>query len=305
MITGTSYNGYSNELQMYAPDFPEGIGIAYRMFFYNLTSRYNMILISKASRLMHFFAFAVAGVGLVSTLFNRKSVTISEIFLLIFCLLLLPLCICCFYIVIYWSGIHTLVLYGFIVLYILMFVVVETLSGLTESIVTRGIKDVLAISLVLVIGSNICFANRTFLKLHLAYENAYSLSTTLVTQLRSLPNYTKDTPVAVYPSAGEALHFADAFGDEDQLAHDIMGAQFQLLTGYTEESFFEYYLGADINIVSREKAIKLAKDERCRKMPVYPDSGSICMIDDTVFIKFKDIPEGTGEPFIYHSSPFQ
>ena len=88
------------------------------------------------------------------------------------------------------------------------------------------------------------------------------------------------------------------------LSHDLMGAQFQLLTGYTEQAFLEYYIGADVNLVSHEQADRLAHDERCRQMPVYPDSGSISVIDGTVFVKFEDLPDDTGVPFVYKTTPF-
>lgn len=300
--SGAEYNAYSNELRTYAPGFPKGIPVAYRMFVYNLTSRYNMLLVSKTSRLMHFVALLAAGTGVLLHLLCKKKPL--EIILLVFLILMLPLCICGLYIVIYWAGIHTLVLFGYIALYVLMFLVVETLPKPPYGPIVRGMKDVLAVSLAVVVGINVCFSNRTFLKLHLAYENAYSLATTLVTQLRSIPGYERNTPVALYTSAGSALRFADGFGDEETLKQDIMGAQFQLLTGYTEQAFLEYYIGADVNLVSHEQADRMALQEECREMPVYPDSGSIRMIDGTVFIKFEELPDGSGEPFVYHTTPF-
>lgn len=301
-VSGIEYNAYSNELMLYAPGFPKGIPVAYRMFLYNLTSRYNMLLVSKTSRLLHFIALLITGAGVFIHLLRKKK-PLEVIFLLLL-LLLLPVCICGLYIVIYWAGIHTLVLYGYIILYVLMFLVAETLPETSYKILLHGMKDVLVVSLAAVIGINICFANRTFLKLHLAYENAYSLATTLVTQLRSIPGYERDTPVAIYPSAGSALRFSNHFGDEEMLSHDLMGAQFQLLTGYTEQAFLEYYIGADVNLVSHEQADRLAHDERCRQMPVYPDSGSISVIDGTVFVKFEDLPDDTGVPFVYKTTPF-
>lgn len=302
-LTGVAYNGYSNELRMYAPGFPQGIPVAYQMFLFNLTSRYNMLVVSKTSRLMHFFAFLAAGAGIVLHLIRRKNW--SETILLAFLLLMLPLCICGMYIVIYWSGIHTLVLFGYILLYVLVFITLETLPLPASGIPAKGMRDIAAVTLAVVVGINVCYANRTFLKLHLAYENAQALMTAVTAQIRMQPGYYSNAPVAMYPSAGAALKFSEGFGTEEELAHDIAGAQFQLLTGFTEQAFLENYIGTEINLLTRDEMDRLVATEEVKTMPVYPDSGSIRNISGVWFIKFAEVPEDSGEMFVYHNSPFE
>ena len=55
-----SVNQYSNEAKEMAPSFPGSILVAYRFFVFNLTSRYNMIVVSKTSRIIHFFCLGLA-----------------------------------------------------------------------------------------------------------------------------------------------------------------------------------------------------------------------------------------------------
>ena len=280
-LVGGTVNQYSNEAQSMAPGFPSGIAVAYRFFVFNLTSRYNMIIVSRASRALHFFCLALGVVAIVISQIRSKS--LPNTILLLVCLILLPFSICVLYVVFYWNTIHTLVLYSYISLYILMFIAVEHLPqpGI------RAAQDLLHLALVVILGINICFANRCYLKLHLEYENAYSLATTLVTQIRSLPDYDETDRVVLYPSAGEALHFDPAFGTEEEQEHDLMGIQFQLLTGYTEADFIYRYIGAELNIVSREEAEDLITDRDYERMPVYPAAGSVQRVDDdTIFVKF-------------------
>ena len=59
-LFGDSVNQYSNEAKEMAPAFPGSILVAYRFFVFNLTSRYNMIIVSKTSRLIHFFCLGLA-----------------------------------------------------------------------------------------------------------------------------------------------------------------------------------------------------------------------------------------------------
>ena len=282
-IAGGNVNQYSNEAQSNGPGFPSGIAVAYRFFLLNLTSRYNMIIVSRFSRILHFICL---GGGLACILLNTlRKKSASIFFLLLFCLSVLPFSICILYAAFYWNTIHTLVLYSFIALYLLIIIGLEQFSY--SSAGSRIMKDLIHICLFAIMVINICFANRTYLKLHLEYENAYSLATTLVTQIRSVPDYDETDQIVLYPSAGEALHFDAAFGDPESQAHDLMGVQFQLLTGYTEADFIYRYIGAEMNIVDHKTAEYMISDRDFERMPVYPADGSIHRVDeDTIFVKF-------------------
>ena len=285
-IVGDTVNQYSNEAQEMAPAFPESILVAYRFFIFNLSSRYNMIIVSRFSRTVHFFCFLLAGFGIISGMI--RSGKPWNILLLLFCLIILPLSICCLYMAFYWNTIHTLVLFSFFTLYILAALSVEQLP---VSLLHVG-RDLLYAAFIIILGINICFANRCYLKLFLEYENAYSLATTLVTQIRSLPDYDPDDRIVIYPAAGNALHFEPEFGTKEEAEHDLMGVQFQLLTGYTEADFISRFIGAELNIASHEEAVKEITDKDFERMPVYPAAGSIHRVDDDlIFVKFAASPE--------------
>lgn len=283
---GDSVNQYSNEAKEMAPDFPGSILVAYRFFFFNLTSRYNMIIVSKASRIIHFFCFGLAAVGIVVSQVRGRN--LRNTLMLLLCLILLPLSICCLYMAFYWNTLHTLVLYSYFTLYMLAVLAVEQLP----EPVLPTFRDLLYAAFAVILVINICFANRCYLKLFLEYENAYSLATTLVTQIRSLPGYQPDDKVVLFPAAGDALHFAPEFGTEEEAEHDLMGIQFQLLTGYTEADFISRYIGAEMNIVSFKDALHEITDRDWDRMPVYPAEGSVRRVEDgLVFVKFAARPE--------------
>ena len=278
---GGAVNQYSNEAQEMGPGFPNGILTAYRYFFYNLVSRYNMIIVSRTSRSIHFFCFAIAAAGIVTGMIRGRN--LGNALLLLLCLAFLPLSICCLYMVFYWNTIHTLVLYSYFTLYLLTILAVEQLPA---PAVHAG-RDLVYCALTVIVGINICFANRCYLKLFLEYENAYSLATTLVTQIRSLPGYDPEDRVVIYPSAGNILEFAPEFGTKEEAEHDLMGVQLQLLTGYTEEDFFRRFIGAELNIVPNEQAQREITDRDFARMPAYPADGSVKRVEDgMIFVKF-------------------
>lgn len=285
-LFGDSVNQYSNEAKEMAPSFPGSILVAYRFFFFNLTSRYNMIVVSKVSRIIHFFCLGLAALGIVISQVRAKNPLNS--LLLVFCLVMLPLSICCLYIAFYWNTIHTLVLYSYFTLYLLAILAIEQFP----SPVLCLSRDLLYTALAVIVGINICFANRCYLKLFLEYENAYSLATSLVTQIRSLPGYRPEDKVVLFPTAGDALHFAPEFGTEEEAEHDLMGIQSQLLTGYTEADFISRYIGAEMNVVDFKEATHEITDRDWDRMPVYPAEGSVKRVEDgLVFVKFAVPPE--------------
>ena len=285
-LFGDSVNQYSNEAKEMAPAFPGSILVVYRFFIFNLTSRYNMIIVSKTSRLIHFFCLGLAALGIVISQIRGKN--LLNTLLLLFCLIILPLSICCLYMAFYWNTIHTLVLYSYFTLYLLAILAVEQFPKPALCVS----RDLLYTALAVVLGINICFANRCYLKLFLEYENAYSLATSLVTQIRSLPGYQPEDKVVLFPTAGEALHFAPEFGSDEDAEHDLMGIQSQLLTGYTEADFISRYIGAEMNIADYRDAVHQITDRDWERMPVYPAEGSVKRVEDgLILVKFALPPE--------------
>ena len=284
LIEGIDANEYTNEALYMGPGLLKGVAAAYSMFVFNLSSRYNMLIVSKLSRALHFLAFLLCAAGLACSQLRAKKP--RQTLLLLFVLLLLPLALCCLYLIIDWGRIHTLVLYGFVCLYVLVFLGLEQLPVRWKN---AG-KDLGCAALALVVLFNIVYANRSYLQLELHYENAYSLATTLVTQIRSLPEYREDMPVALYDSASDFLDEIPELFVNDP---DIYGVDGQILVhsqfnGSTEPLFMRWYLGANMVFAERAEAKALAADPRTQDMPVYPDAGSIRVIDGVVYVKFSE-----------------
>lgn len=279
-IIGSTLNDYSKDSVEGGPGLISGIGLAYYWFVYNLTSRYNMIVVSRFQRLMYFLSFLPAGVCLVYNMF--KSRNLKNDLILLLCLILFPLSLCCTYVVISYKSIHALVLQGFFSLYILVLILTEQMPYKLRRI---GGQELMLLSLTLIAATNIVFANRTYLKLHLQYESAYSISNVLLAQMRSLPGYNRELKLAIYKYEDQYAGIDSAFGAPEW---DIMGVKYGLLpSSYPEQAFMNYYLDANIPVATDQEAQELAFDPRTADMPCYPDEGSMRIIDGYVFVKFR------------------
>ena len=189
---------------------------------------------------------------------------------------LLPLSICCMFLIMSTESIHTLVLYSFTAVYMLLFVVLERMEFKFSAIV----RDVSALLLAAVIVSNVYFANMVYLKLELQYENAYSFYTSLMAQVKDTEGFDEDSRLAIIGRQDNLLH---TFPELD--TELMLGPARDLVNIYSRENFIKYYLGFDISFASEEELDELSADARVEAMAEYPYYGSVLKIDDYIVVK--------------------
>ena len=175
-FTGAEFNSYVTENVTGNVSMLRKVRMAYDAFFYVFQFRNFYIISTEASRYIHILLALVAIVGLVSA---KK---LPNVCMAAFLVALLPLSICCMYLIMSNESIHTLVMYSFVAVYMLLAVVLERLEIKPAAI----IKDITALLLMVVVVSNVYFANMVYLKMDLQYENAKSFYTTLMTQVKTL-----------------------------------------------------------------------------------------------------------------------
>ncbi len=284
-LTGTELNFYSNDAVWMGPGLARGLYLAYYWFVYNLISRYNLLVISKFQRLLYAVCLLLAGAGLVWSQVKAKNWKNS--LLLLLCLALLPLSVGCLYVIVGDWTVHTIVLFGYASLYVLAFMALEQLP---ERVKKSG-RGLALLLFTVIAAMNIGYANRTYLKLDLKYENAFSQSTVLLSQIRSLPGFRSDMKLAIYRYLDQDTGICPPeFGDP---AEDLVGVKEPLLkSALSEENFLRYFLGAEMETADDAVTEALAHDSRTADMPCYPDEGSIRILDDVVFVKYRPAEEG-------------
>ncbi len=256
---------------------PYRIALAYNALLKTLTRGYFGLVPRPLSRVVH-----LLGAALLLVFFIRwflKNRDLKRGLLMALCLLLLPLSMNCMFLAANVEMIHTLVLYSFVCVYVLTMIAVESLEGRAGRI---G-RDAVLAGLLLVVIVNIYFANETYLKLYLQYENAYAAYSGIITQIRQTEGFDESCRIAVVGSGENALYHPDKLD-----TGELIGPERDLVNIYSKEMLLRYYLGFDADYLSIDECWLLSLDPRVREMPCYPYYGSVKKIDDIIVVKLGD-----------------
>ncbi len=149
---------------------------------------------------------------------------------------------------------------------------------------------VTSFSLIATVITYIWFANGNYLAMEYTnmHDNAYF--TVLMTQIKSIDGYRDDMPVALIGTPRE-----DAFDSRHAMidkTFDIAGKSTTNIGAYSYWNIMTRVLGFDPIVRNSDEDEKYFYDHpEVAAMPVYPDAGSIKVIDDTIVIKFQDIED--------------
>ena len=127
---------------------------------------------------------------------------------------------------------------------------------------------------------NVYFANETYLKLYLQYENAYATYTEMIAQIKQTEGFDADCTIAVVGRAETAFYRPDEID-----TGELTGPAPDLVNIYTKEHLLRYYLGFDVPCADADTAYLLSLDPRVEAMPVYPYYGSVQRVDDYIVVK--------------------
>ncbi len=250
------------------------IALAYSAFLHTFTRGYFAFVRSPLAMILHFLLALAAAVLLLRWLLRCKDR--ARGLLLVICLLLFPLSAYCIYLIAEVDIIHSLVLVSFLSVYVLAAVVVETAEGKAG----RWSRDAVLLSLLLVMAGNVLFANKVYLKMHFQYEQAYSIYTSIITQIESTEGFDADKKVAIVGNGDQ-----QGLEMEELDAEGLMGPSKNLIDIYTRELFMQRYLGFDVSFATTAERRALQKDERVQAMPCYPYYGSVQVIDDYIVVR--------------------
>ena len=283
-VTNTSFGYYANQ-NLATDNVPvlQRIKIAYAVFFGEFFSGTNGLIPTMISRALHAILLVVIGLKGVIILARKESV-IKKL-LLIFVAILFPLGINCMYLITESSAVHTLVMYGFVSVYVLAFVLLEEETSVErdKQNVKRVIRSVSVVAFIGIVLSNIFIGNEVFLRLQLKYENAYSFYTSLVAQIKSNTDFTPGTKVALVGETKELIYPYNEFDN----TNEIMGSDLNVNI-YSRNQFIKYYCGFDANFASEEEIKTLSESQAFKDMNLYPYFDSVRKIDNYLVVKFSD-----------------
>ena len=273
-MAGTAFNGYVTENVNGAVSLPRRVRMAYDAFYYIFSFRNFYLITSEASRYIH-IALGILTLGALGLLALRSR-SLLRAALLGGLLILLPLSICCMFLIMSRESIHTLVMYGFVSVYLLMGLTAERLKGCGG--ISAG--TLLSLPLAVIVLGNAYFANMCYLKMELQYENARAFYTTLAARVQNTEGFDENCVLAILGRQDNLLH---SFPEMD--TELFMGVNRDLVNIYSRENFIRYYLGLDIPFADEAALEALARDPRVLAMAEYPYDGSVRKIGDMIVVR--------------------
>ena len=184
------------------------------------------------------------------------------------------------------ESIHTLVLYGFVAVYILAVILAEEvlpleLTAKAPELCRRGILNLLTLALCLILISNIYIANEAYLHMYLRYENTFAFYTSLVTDIKHTPEFTPESKVAVIGNWEKPEFYEEEFG----FLRKLTGVHGIGPDSYSRNRFLEYYIGTELNFPTESEMAAIQDSAEFAEMACYPYYGSIQMIGDMLVVK--------------------
>lgn len=282
-LTGSEFNFYVQQ-NVYSDgnsvSVPGRIRMAYDFFTYYFTYREFALITSEVSRYAHIVLLIVCATSIIASAvkFAREKKILAVAGMLC-SVVILPLAINCLFLVFSKESVHSLALYSFICVYVLAAMLMENVLSGDEKVKKLG-RDLVYLCLIIGIVSNVYFANKVYLKLHLQYENAYSFYSILLERVENTDGFDESCSLAMI---GDQDNKMRRFDEID--TGYIQGPSWDLVNIYSREKFFNNYLGCSIPFADREQIEKLKDDERFIEMAEYPYDGSIKRIDDCMVVK--------------------
>lgn len=286
-LKGLSFGPYASaNLSFSFSALPSRILVAYRRFFSSVLELDWGLIPTAFSRKVHYVLFLSVAVFLLIWLCQQRRQDLARALLLLALVLLMPLAINCMYLFATEDAVHTLVLYAFVAVYVLAGVFADyTLSNGPSEKVTAFLcrfgANLASLALALILICNIYVANASFLNLYLRYENAYSFYTSLVTQIKQLPDFTPETKLAIIGTWDSP----DFYETEFEYTLLIEGARGFQPDTYSKDYFLQYYLGISIPFATEEEISEITATDAYKAMAVYPYSGSMEKFGDIVVVK--------------------
>lgn len=178
------------------------------------------------------------------------------------------------------DGIYSLMYFSYVFLMLLPLCMLEHAGQWEKSKFFLSVEYATAFGLAIGIASYCHFANAQYLSMELSYKQAESYCTTLITQIKSVAGYSDQMPVAF---AGHDIEDGTLYENSVMDAVLFSGRDVTLIEAYSREYLLRYYCGFDPDyvLIDAIDAVKIAA------MPVYPDAGSIQIIDGVVVVRLE------------------
>ena len=235
-----------------------------------------------------FSIIAILMIIILIQLIRMKKITTA----LVICIsvLLIPLSMNLLVIILPSNGIRDLLVYQFVLIFPLLFIFHKYLG---DMLINNLLKYITLISLVLMFIANVITANCTARLYKLCYDQYEQELTFALERIYQFDDYEKDiTPIVTggvppidYVSERYPMIFRYA-EVEGNIAfwYNIYGMK------TCRYNFFGDFLGVNAGWIETDEYLSIIQSDEYQQMPLWPESGSVKMIDGMAVIKFTDEP---------------
>ncbi len=254
------------------------LAVAYSAYIKTFIKGYFAYVNTAASMLAHLglvaFAAWLAAKDMLSTR-DRAGIALTALLVLLF-----PLSCYCLYLISDNGYIHTLALFPFTSLYVLLAIIFERYVLPGEKFRKTAVFAAMAV----ILFSNILFANQLHFRSYIQYESRVNFYTSLmavVTQTEGFDEGVKLAIVGEQPAAQTDFeqHFRlSGFQHPSYIITDPTHAQ----------GFINNVLGYELPFAGEEELAALAQDAGVQAMPVYPYHGSVKRVGDCMVVRLAD-----------------
>lgn len=228
---------------------------------------------------LYFFLLLIITVGSVLILLKNRKLNLFKVLLLCFLILIFPIGINIMNVIAPTTTINLVTGPGLIISILAVVLVYQNLSQNRFSTI---LKYGILISIIILNWSFLIENTFTYIAREQTYKNYYTIASDIYTKVTNLENYSPEQEWLF----SDVIRFQvrDAYRANGFISDDNM--TWNNYSGLSQNSsFYEKYLGIKIKIVSIDKYREIVKSAEFKSMPVYPNYGSIKIIDDVVVIK--------------------
>lgn len=216
---------------------------------------------------------------------NNKPKLINIILIILLCLLL-PFA---FNITYFISGsIHDLMTFFAVITYIFIIYLILNSKGKIKKL-----DRLMYLFFSIIIIFNVIYANQIYEKKKIEFDSTITTLNRVIMQIENIEGYqVNKTPVVIIGNLGDGpLSFKREELDYKGIG---LGNTYSLTNNRNYYRFIKYYMGYPMNIVDNNMAKsviakKFYKKTEIKKMPCYPNDGSIQLIDGYVIVKFSEL----------------
>ena len=274
-LSDMPFNAYAEGSLNSFSDILKGIVISYTSYAGYFIKGYYDIVRPGAPRIAHFAVLIVSCILLIRHFGRSEARKNGRLGAALLCLCLLPLAVNCIHVIS--SLFHNLMTFSFVSFYVLAAVVLEACGKESGTKPRTGwvCTDITALSLCVVMITNVYFANAVYLRMYMQEEQAKAFYQTVVSALNAQPDFDENSWV-IFFGENDVLNDFPVISTENQA-----GIREGILQTYGQEYFIRYYLGLRLNTnILTESTIPEGWDDvidwdAVIAMPSYPAYGCV------------------------------